>query len=308
MNTHKNARLTFARRVELARRAVHAESNHSALGREFGVSRQTVRKWHDRFVAEGVAGLRDRSSRPHHSPTQLPRYQRRQIERRRRRRWSSLRIAQYYGHPVSTVVTIQRRLGLHRLSRLEPPRPIVRYEHQRPGALVHLDIKKLGKIGRTGHRIHGDRRRRSRHLGWEHVHVAIDDCTRLAYSEVLPADDGPTTAAFLTRALAWYGALGIRVRALLTDNGKCYTSGVFQAAVLAARVRHRRTRPYRPQTNGKAERFIRTLLHEWAYAQAFRHSCFRSAQLSQYLRFYNTERRHSALNFATPAERLAARL
>lgn len=308
MNTHKNARLTFARRVELARRAVAEDSNHSALGREFGVSRQTVRKWHDRYVAEGLEGLRDRTSRPHRSPRQLPRYQRRQIERRRRRRWSSLRIAQYYGHPVTTVVTIQRRLGLNRLSRLEPPRPVLRYEHRRPGALVHLDIKKLGKIGRIGHRIHGDRRRRSRRLGWEHVHVAIDDCTRLAYAEVLPRDDGPTTAAFLTRALAWFAAWGIRVRALLTDNGKCYTSGVFATVVAAQSLVHRRTRPYRPQTNGKAERFIRTLLHEWAYAQAFRHSRYRTAQLPQYLRFYNTERRHSALDFTTPAQRLAARL
>lgn len=308
MNTHKNARLTFARRVELARRAVVEDSNHSVLAREFGVSRQTVRKWHQRYVAEGLDGLRDRTSRPHRSPHQLPRYQRRQIERRRRRRWSSLRIAQYYGHPVSTVVTIQRRLGLNRLRRLEPPRPILRYEHRRPGALVHLDIKKLGKIGRVGHRIHGDRRRRSRRLGWEHVHVAIDDCTRLAYAEVLARDDGPTTAAFLTRALAWFAAWGIRVRALLTDNGKCYTSGVFAQVVLAHRLRHRRTRPYRPQTNGKAERFIRTLLHEWAYAQAFRHSRYRTAQLRHYLRFYNTERRHSALSFTTPAQRLAAKL
>ena len=308
MNTHKNARLTFVRRVELARRAVAEDSSHSALGREFGVSRQTVRKWHDRYLAEGVDGLRDRTSRPHRSPKQLPRYQRRQIERRRRRRWSSLRIAQYYGHPLSTVVTIQRRLGLNRLSRLEPPRPVLRYEHRRPGALVHLDIKKLGKIGRIGHRIHGDRRRRSRRLGWEHVHVAIDDCTRLAYAEVLPRDDGPTTAAFLTRAVAWFALWGIRVRAVLTDNGKCYTSRLFAAGVAAHRLVHRRTQPYRPQTNGKAERFIRTLLHEWAYAQAFRHSRYRTAQLTHYLRFYNTERRHSALTFATPAQRLAARL
>lgn len=308
MNTHKNARLTFARRVELARRAVADDSNHSALGREFGVSRQTVRKWHDRYVVEGVEGLRDRTSRPRRSPRQLPRYQRRQIERRRRRRWSSLRIAQYYGHPVSTVVTVQRRLGLNRLSRLEPPRPVFRYEHRRPGALIHLDIKKLGKIGRIGHRIHGDRRRRARRVGWEHVHVAIDDCTRLAYAEVLPQEDGPTTAAFLTRALAWFAAWGIRVRALLTDNGKCYTSASFAAAVAAHRLTHRRTRPYRPQTNGKAERFIRTLLHEWAYAQAYRHSRYRTAQLSHYLRFYNSERRHSALDFTTPAQRLAARL
>ena len=308
MNNHKNARLTFARRVELARRAVAPDSNHSALGREFGVSRQTVRKWHDRYVAEGLAGLEDRSARPHRSPTQLPRYQRRQIERRRRRGWSSLRIAQYYGHPVSTVVTIQRRLGLNRLARLEPPRPVLRYEHRRPGALVHLDIKKLGKIGRVGHRMHGDRTTRARGIGWEFVHVAIDDCTRLAYAEVLAGEDAVTTAAFLTRAVGWFAAWGIRVRALLTDNGKCYTGHVFATAVATHRLGHRRTRPYRPQTNGKAERFIRTLLHEWAYAQAFRHSRFRTGQLPYYLRFYNTERRHSALDFTTPAQRLAARL
>lgn len=308
MNTHKNARLTFARRVELVERAAIPECNQSELAREFGVSRHTVRKWLHRYRAEGLDGLRDRTSRPHRSPRQLPRYQRRQIERCRRRRWSSPRIAQHYGHPLSTVVTIQRRLGLERLSRLEPPRPIIRYEHRRPGALVHLDIKKLGKIGCVGHRIHGDRTRRTRGRGWEFVHVAIDDCTRLAYAEVLPSEDGPTTAAFLLRALTWFADWGIRVRALLTDNGKCYTSGVVAEVVAAARLKHRRTRPYRPQTNGKAERFIRTLLHEWAYAQAYRHSRYRIAQLAHYLRFYNDERRHSALNFATPAERLLEKL
>lgn len=308
MNTHENARLTYARRVELARRTQRPGANLSALAREFGVTRQTVAKWRTRYAADGVAGLRDRSSRPRRSPGRLPRHRRRQIERQRRRRWSSVRIAQHYGLPLSTVVTVQRRLGLARLDRLEPPRPVFRYEHARPGALLHLDIKKLGKIGRVGHRIHGDRRRRSRRLGWEHVHVAIDDCTRLAFAEVLAADDGPTTAAFLTRALAWFAARGIRVRALLTDNGKCYTSAAVQAIATAARLTHRRTRPYRPQTNGKAERFIRTLLHEWAYAQAYRHSRFRAAALPGYLRFYNTERRHSALGFTTPAERLAAKL
>ncbi len=219
-----------------------------------------------------------------------------------------MRIAQHYGFPVSTVVAIQRRLGLNRLSRLEPPRPIVRYEHRRPGALVHLDIKKLGRIGRVGHRIHGDRTTRVRGIGWEYVHVAIDDCSRLAYAEVLAGEDGPTTAAFLTRALAWFARWGIRVRRLQTDNGYCYRSAAVQAVERAARVQHRFTRPYRPQTNGKAERFIRTLLHEWAYAQAFRTSAFRTTALARYLRFYNTERRHSAINFLTPAHRVAERL
>jgi transposase InsO family protein len=308
VNTHKNARLTFVRRVELVKKLGGVSSNQSRLAREFGVSRRTVRKWWQRYLTEGEAGLHERSSRPRRSPAQLPRHQRRQIERRRRQRWSSLRIAQYYGRPVSTVVTINRRLGLNRLSRLEPPRPIIRYEHARPGALIHLDIKKLGKIGLVGHRIHGDRSRRSRRQGWEYVHVAIDDCTRLAYVEVLPSERAEPTAQFLDRALDWFGHRGIRVRALLTDNGAAYRSHVLRAAVVARRVRHRFTRPYRPQTNGKAERFIRTLLHEWAYAQAYRHSTLRTAQLPRYLHFYNTERRHSALNFATPAQRLAAKL
>jgi transposase InsO family protein len=219
-----------------------------------------------------------------------------------------VRIAQYYGFPLSTVVAIQRRLGLNRLSRLEPPRPVLRYEHPRPGDLLHLDVKKLGRIGRIGHRIHGDYQRRRRGVGWEFVHVAIDDCTRVGYVEVLAAEDGPTTAGFLSRALAWFRACGVRVRALLTDNGMCYRSAPVQQLVAAARIRHRRTRPYRPQTNGKAERFIRTLLQEWAYGQAYRTSAFRTAALPTYLRFYNTERRHTALKFLTPAQRLAERL
>lgn len=308
MNTHKNARLTYARRVELARRASAPAANQSALAREFGVTRPTVRKWRHRYGAEGLAGLRDRSSRPHRSPRRLSRHRRHQIARQRRRRWSSLRIAQHYRLPLSTVVTVQRQLGLARLARLEPPRPLVRYEHARPGALVHLDTKALGRIDRVGHRIHGDRRRRSRRAGWEHLHVAIDDCTRLAYAEVLPAATAPAAATFLGRALAWFARHGVRVRALLTDNGGAYTSATFAAAVRGARLQHRRTRPYRPQTNGKAERWIRTLLHEWAYAQAYRHSAFRTAALARYLRFYNTERRHTALGFQTPAQRLAAKL
>jgi transposase InsO family protein len=309
VNTHKNARLTYARRVELARRAARPRANQSALAREFGVSRQTVRKWCARYRAEGERGLRDRSSRPRRSPRQLPRHRRHQIRRGRQRRWSSVRIAQHYGLPVSTVVHVQRRLGLHRLARLEPPRPVVRYEHAEPGALVHLDIKQLARIGRVGHRIHGDPARRTRGLGWEHLHVAIDDCTRLAYAEVLARADGAAAAAFLARALHWFAALGVHVRRLLTDNGKCYThSSAFQRAVAGAQLRHRTTRPYRPQTNGKAERLIRTLVHEWAYAQAYRHSAARTTALAHYLHFYNTERRHSALGFLTPAQRLAAKL
>lgn len=308
MNTHKNARLTYARRLELARRAILPKANHSALGREFHVSLPTVRKWGARYLVEGPDGLRDRSSRPHRCPRRLPRYRRRQIERQRRRRWSSLRIAQHYALPLSTVVTVQRQLGLNRLDRLEPPRPVVRYEHARPGDLVHLDVKKLARIRRVGHRVHGDRSRRSEGAGWEYVHVAIDDCTRLAYAEVLGAEDGATTAGFLLRALAWFAAWGIRVRALLTDNGSGYKNRRLAAFTERHALRHRFTRPYHPQTNGKAERFIRTLVYEWAYAQAYPHSRFRQAALARYLRYYNTARRHTALGFTTPAERLATKL
>ena len=219
-----------------------------------------------------------------------------------------MRIAQYYGRPVSTVVTLNRRLGLNRLQRLEPPRPIIRSERRRPGTLVHLDIKKLGAIARVGHRIHGDRRTRARGVGWVYVHVAIDDCTRFAYVEVLASETGAVMASFLERAIAWFALHRIRIRRLLTDNGSCYRSQACGAVVRAHGIRHKFTRPYRPQTNGKAERFIRTLMQEWAYAQAYRHSTFRTAALTRYLHFYNTERRHSALGFLTPAQRLAAKL
>lgn len=308
MNTHKNARLTYARRGELARCALRPGANRSALAREFGVSRQTVAKWAARYLADGPAGLADHSSRPQHSPRRLPRHRRHQIARQRRRRWSSVRIAQHYGLPLSTVVTVQRQLGLQRLPRLEPPRPVVRYEHARPGDLVHLDVKKLGRIGRVGHRIHGDRTTRVRGIGWEYVHVALDDCTRLAYAEILADEQGATATAFLTRALAWFWAHGIRVRRVLSDNGSCYRSRAHRQGVAALGLRHRFTRPYRPQTNGKAERFIRTLLAEWAYAQAYRTSRWRQVALPRYLTFYNTQRRHTALGFTTPAQRLAARL
>ena len=197
---------------------------------------------------------------------------------------------------------------LNRLPSLAPPQPLVRYEHARPGALLHLDIKQLGRIAEIGHRIHGDRRRRTRGIGWEYVHVAIDDCTRVGYSEVLDDETGATAAGFLARAIAWYAAHGIRITGLLTDSGGCYRSEAHAVAAAQHRLTHRFTRPYRPQTNGKAERFIRTLLHEWAYAQAYRASRWRTAALTRSLRYYNTRRRHSGIAMCTPAERLAARL
>jgi len=307
VNTHKNARLTPTGRQAVVARAL-AGIPVAEVARGACVSARTIWKWLARFRAEGAAGLVDRSSRPRRLARRRPRHQHRQILRRRRQRWSSLRIAQHYRLPVSTVVTALRRARLNRLARLEPPRPVARYERARPGELVHLDIKKLGRIGRIGHRIHGDRTTRVRGIGWEYVHVAVDDCTRLAYAEVLPDEQGATAAGFLTRAVGWFAQQGIRVERVLSDNGSCYRSRVHRAVAVAHHLTHHFTRPYRPQTNGKAERFIRTLVTEWAYAQAYRASAWRTAALPRYLSFYNTERRHTALGFTTPAQRLASRL
>ncbi len=305
MNIHKLARLTpFGREVLVQR--VAAGDSVSVVAREAGVSRQTVYKWCRRATNTSAEALHDRPSTPHHSPQRLVRFRRRQIEKRRRQRWSSRRIAQYYDLPISTVVTEIRRLGLNRLSSLEPPRPLVRYERERPGELVHLDIKKLGRIGRVGHRIHGNRRTRVTGIGWEYVHVAIDDHSRLAYSEVLADETGETTAGFLQRAVAWYAAQGIAVERLLTDNGSAYRSTVFATAALTLGISQRFTQAYRPQTNGKAERFIRTLLIEWAYATAYGRSARRTQALPTYLTYYNFQRRHSALSDQPPASRLPA--
>lgn len=307
MNTHKNARLTPAGRLAVVTRVL-AGAPVAAVARGSAVSARTVWKWLARYRAGGVAALVDRSSRPHRLARRRPRFQHRQILHRRRQRWSSLRIAQHYHLPVSTVVTALRRARLNRLARLEPPRPVVRYEVARPGELLHLDVKKLGRIGRVGHRIHGDRTTRVRGIGWEYVHVAVDDCTRLAYVEVQRDEREHTAARFLAHAVAWFAAQGIRVVRLLTDNGSCYRSRVLRTLVDTLGLAHTFTQPYRPQTNGKAERFIRTLLSEWAYAQAYRTSGWRTLALTRYLTFYNTQRRHSALGFTTPAQRLAERL
>jgi transposase InsO family protein len=299
MNTHKNARLTPYLRREACRR-VAARVKVAQVARDLAVSRTTIYAWLKR-----PDDVETRSSRPHRSPTRLKRRLRRQIRRHRRQRWSSRRIAQALGLPLSTVGRELRRLGLGQLPRVEPPRRIVRYERDRPGELVHLDVKKLGRIQRVGHRIHGDRRGKARGQGWEYVHVAIDDHTRLAYSEVLPDETATTALAFLTRAVAWYAALGIAVERVLTDNGSCYRGLPFAEGAIALGISQRFTRPYRPQTNGKAERFIRTLLNEWAYARAYGRSGWRTRALRHYLSFYNTERRHSALGDRTPAARLA---
>jgi transposase InsO family protein len=275
------------------------------VARGLALSTTTVRRWWRRYQAEGRAGLEERSSRPHRSPRALPRYRRRQIVRLRQQRRSSLEIAQALRLPVSTVVHVQRRLGLARLRVLDPKPPVHRYEHRRPGALVHLDIKKLGRIQGIGHRIHGDRRRRSRGIGWEYLHVAIDDATRLAYAAIYPDETAVSTSAFLAAATRWFARQGVTIRGIMTDNGGGYRSARFRSLRWALAQHHVWTRPYRPQTNGKAERFIRTSLASWAYAAAYRSSLQRAQALPDWLRYYNGERRHTALGFKTPRQRLA---
>jgi transposase InsO family protein len=239
-------------------------------------------------------------------PRRTPKRVERLIERLRRLRMTSTRIATQLGMAVSTVGAVLARLGLNRLSRLEPPEPPNRYQRRAPGELVHLDIKQLGRFERPGHRVTGRRQGRSRRTGWEYVHVAIDDYSRLAYVEVLP-DQGSTSAiGFLERMLAWLSDRGVHVREVMTDNGGCYTAHDFTAACRTRRLRHIRTRPNRPRTNGKAERFIQTLLREWAYAAAYRNSRHRALALRPWLDYYNQRRPHGALGHRPPASRLPA--
>ena len=221
----------------------------------------------------------------------------------RRERWTWMRIALSTGLSPATVSRILRRLGLNRLRHLEPAPPPCRYEHAAPGDLLHLDIKKLGRFSAPGVRIHGDMSRRTRGLGWDYLHIAIDDHSRIAFAQILPRENGACAAAFLDAALAFYRGLGIAVRRLLTDNGPCYRSCAFAALARRHNLRHRRTRPYTPRTNGKAERFIQTAIHEWAYHRTYSNSLERELHLTPWLHDYNWHRPHASLNKQSPITR-----
>lgn len=300
---HKLARLTPLGRLRMVRR-LEAGERLCDVAAAIDLSTTSVRRWWRRYRQDGVAGLTDRSSRPHRSPRALPRAQRRQITRRRHWGWSSLRIARDLQLPLPTVVHVQRRLGLARRPRPAAP-PVRRYERAHPGELVHLDIKKLGRFRRVGHRIHGDHGRRSRGSGVEFLHIAIDDRTRLAYAALFPDETAASAAAFLALVHRWFATRGVVVRALLTDNGSAYRGHRFGALCRRLGLRHHWTRPYRPQTNGKAERFIRTCLGEWAYARAYATSVARASALPDFLRYYNQDRFHMGINGLTPMQRLA---
>jgi transposase InsO family protein len=272
-----------------------------------GLSRRSAFKWLRRYREQGEAGLTDRSSRPHRMPRATPTEWQRLILELRQSRMTGARIAAQLQRPRSTVALILQRCGCGRLPSLQPFGPVQRYERERPGELLHFDVKKLGRIaGLIGHRITGDRGRHCKGAGWEYVHVAVDDASRAAYVEVLRDETGATSAAFLRRSFAWFRRLGVRVERVLTDNGSGYRSRRFAAACAALRARHLRTRPYRPCTNGKAERFIQTLLREWAYAMPYRNSSLRIRALKPWLRDYNHRRPHGALAGQPPFSRLPA--
>jgi transposase InsO family protein len=302
---HGNARLTPRGRELMCRRVRLEGWTVTAAAEAAGCSERTVYRWLARYDA-GEA-LVDRSSAPRSVPGRTPAEIEEVIERLRRLRWTSTRIAGELAMPVSTVGAVLRRLDLHRLSRLEPPEPPNRYVRRHPGELIHIDVKKLGRFNKPGHRVTGTRTgTRSRGAGWDAIHVAVDDTTRLAYVEVLPDEKAITSVGFLARAVEWFAERGVVVERVMTDNGSPYRSTAWDRWCADHDIRHLRTRPYRPQTNGKAERFIQTMLREWAYAAVYRNSDHRTAALPTFLDWYNNHRPHGALGKRTPASLLEA--
>jgi transposase InsO family protein len=306
MNIHKNARLTPHSRAELVRRVVDEGHTPKAVATAFGVCVKTVRKWVGRHGAEGAGGLSDRSSRPHrlHRPT--PQAVVEQVEQLRRQRYTGKQIAAELRISPATVSRVLKRLGLNRLSALEPAQPVRRYEREHPGELIHIDIKKLGKFNQIGHRITGDRRGQSngRGVGWEYVHVCIDDASRIAYAEIRKDERKGSAVAFLKAAVAYYAKLGVSIQRVMTDNGSCYRSRSFARACKRLGLKHIRTKPYTPKTNGKAERFIQSALREWAYAKAYERSDQRGADLPIWLHRYNWHRPHGSIGAKPPISRL----
>ena len=301
MNVHKNARLTPSGRALLASRVEAGWPVKAAAGAA-GVSVRTAYKWLGRHRLGGERRHHDRSSAPRRCPRKVPAGQVARIEALRRERLTGPAIARRLGMARSTVGLVLRRLGLGKLSALEPRPPVVRYERAAPGELIHIDIKTLGKIDGVGHRITGqhERHHRARGIGYEHLHVAIDDASRLAYTEVLPSLGQEDATAFLERALAWYARLGVKVERVMTDNGSAYRSKLFARSLRQAGVRHIRTRPYTPRTNGKAERFIQTSLREWAYARPYVSSDQRNATIGPWTDSYNLTRPHAGIGGLSP--------
>jgi transposase InsO family protein len=291
----------------MARSVMEGGSSKAAAARAFHTTPKTVAKWVARFQAEGPAGLMDRSSRPRSSPSQAAPAICARVEALRRQRHTGEQIAAEVGVSAATVSRILKRLGLNRLSALEPAEPIRRYERATPGEIVHIDIKKLGKFNRIGHRVTNDRagQSKTRGIGWEYVHLAIDDHSRLAYSEILPDEKRGSSLRFLFNALRFFRSLGVKVERIMTDNGSSFRSRRYAKALRRLRIKHLRTKPYTPKTNGKAERFVQTSLREWAYARAYETSDQRAAELPIWLHRYNWHRPHGSIGAKPPISRIA---
>jgi transposase InsO family protein len=304
MNIHKNARLTLARRIELVRDIVDKGFTPCTAGAVHGVSGPSARKWLGRYLAEGEGGLHDRSSRPKLSPRKIKPQKALAIVELRRRRLTQAWIAASLGVSKSTVGRVLKRAGLSRLSDLQPSEPVVRYEHERPGDLIHIDTKKLGRIERMGKRISGSSHNPIK-AGWEYLFVAIDDHARIGFTDIYPDERKASAAQFLCNTVAYFRSLGVRPTRILTDNGSCFRSQPFARACRDLKLKHSFTRPYRPQTNGKAERFIQSALREWAYGIPYNHSSERTAMLERWIHHYNWHRPHQGINGLTPASRLA---
>jgi transposase InsO family protein len=308
MNLHPNAKTTPTSRSLLVRRVLHQRWSVSETAHAFGVSPRTVYKWLQRYRAEGRRGLRDRTCGPHRIPHRTPPARERAIERLRRRGWLAWRIAERLQMALSTVSAVLRRLGLGRLPSRQKTAPVRRYQWERPGDLLHIDIKKLGRFREVGHRATGKPHDHSRGMGWEYVYVCVDDASRLAYVEVLENEQAVTAEAFLQRAVCSYQSQRVRARRVMTDNGSAFVSLVFAKACSDLGLRHIRTRPYTPRTNGKAERFIQTLQREWAYGKVYQTSAGRRRALPAWLRYYNEQRPHRALGMKPPRAQLLAAL
>lgn len=304
MNIHKNARLSLARRIELIQDITVRGLPASQAAELHGVTPPTARKWLGRYLVDGESGLLDASSRPKLSPRAIAPGKALAIVELRHKRLTHARIAAALGVSKSTVGRVLARAGLSRLADLQPAEPVVRYEHEAPGEMLHIDTKRLGRIERPSHRVTGNRRDSVDGAGWEMLFVAVDDHARIAFTDMHPDEKWPQAVQFLRNAVAYFASLGVKVQRVLTDNGSPFRSRQFAQACAQLGIRHKFTRAYRPQTNGKAERFIQSALREWAYGFTYQHSRERTAALDYWNHHYNWHRPHQGIGGAAPMSRL----
>ena len=305
MNTHKNARLTFLRRLEMVEDITKRGLSASEAGLAHGVSAVTARKWLGRYLAGGAAALMDKSSRPALSPKAIDPSVAMTIIELRRKLFLQARIAAYTGVSKASVSRVLKRAGMSKLTDLSPKEDVQRYEHDAPGELLHIDIKKLGRFDKVGHRITGDRTQRARDIGWDYVFVAVDDHSRVAFTQIYPDETKQSAESFLRATVSHFESLRVPIQRIITDNGKCFHSALFGAACLELGIAQKFTRAYRPQTNGKAERFIQSALREWAYGRVYANSEQRRAALPLWTHFYNCHREHHGIGLKAPISRLS---